>query len=324
MGYILAVLCLAGIVAGQRNGSLRLADGSLASQGRVEIYKNNEWGTICDDSWSIVDGGVACRELGYINATMVANGAFYGEGSGPIHLQGVECTGNETNITDCPVSAIKRRCDHGDDAGVICWPPRKLDDGLSSSVIAIIVLIPFLLIIIGIFAVIMIMLYMTLTYDKDAKEKKEKEYQERRFLKGIKLKDKNNRSLRSRRKSDDTYVTYVSERNIPRGALGEGRAHPWQDYYDNSDIAIDEDLFDMDGEEDGEVRQRIVSAINPTVMAEVETQENEDKDAIPARYKKQAISTSNADQLIDTEFGFAYDDNESDVNPYEQINIEDD
>ena len=45
-------------------GDVRLADGSDSSEGRVEICINNEWGTVCDDSWDDNDAVVVCRQVG--------------------------------------------------------------------------------------------------------------------------------------------------------------------------------------------------------------------------------------------------------------------
>ena len=48
------------------NGLLRLAGGNIPNEGRVEFCMNNEWGTVCDDSWGSNDATVVCRELGYL------------------------------------------------------------------------------------------------------------------------------------------------------------------------------------------------------------------------------------------------------------------
>ena len=47
------------------DGAVRLRNGYLTGEGRVEICINNAWGTVCDDGWDNADASVVCRELGY-------------------------------------------------------------------------------------------------------------------------------------------------------------------------------------------------------------------------------------------------------------------
>ena len=47
------------------DGAIRLIGGSIPTQGRVEVCRNDAWGTVCDDGWTDVDASVACRQLGY-------------------------------------------------------------------------------------------------------------------------------------------------------------------------------------------------------------------------------------------------------------------
>ena len=54
------------------SGDLRLSRGTRTStsytSGRLEIYINGQWGTVCDDLWDSTNSDVACRQLGYFRS----------------------------------------------------------------------------------------------------------------------------------------------------------------------------------------------------------------------------------------------------------------
>jgi len=47
------------------DGDLRLVNGQVAGEGRVEVCFDNVYGTICDDGWNSQDAQVVCRNLGF-------------------------------------------------------------------------------------------------------------------------------------------------------------------------------------------------------------------------------------------------------------------
>ncbi|XP_070272992.1 neurotrypsin isoform X2 [Myotis yumanensis] len=100
---------------------IRLVDGENEREGRVEVFLQGQWGTICDDGWTDRDAAVTCRQLGYRGPARARAMAYFGEGRGPIHLDNVACTGGERALADCLKQEVGRHnCRHSEDAGVIC------------------------------------------------------------------------------------------------------------------------------------------------------------------------------------------------------------
>ena len=53
------------VYAGCISGSIRFVGGNQPWEGRVEVCKQDTWGTVCDQMWNQEDANVACRQAGY-------------------------------------------------------------------------------------------------------------------------------------------------------------------------------------------------------------------------------------------------------------------
>ena len=104
-------------------GDARLVDGGAPTQGRVEIYINGSWWTVCDSWFDCRHGRVVCNQLGLPTLSKVYYGADFGKGNGSILTDEYYCQGNETSLLNCSKTGDHHAyCDHSQDVGIACEP----------------------------------------------------------------------------------------------------------------------------------------------------------------------------------------------------------
>ena len=102
---------------------VRLVGGSSQFEGRVEVYYNDQWGTVCNSGWGKDDATVVCHQLGFHGEAEAVFNSIFGSAtdSAPIWLTNLACTGNEDYLADCPHNSWGgTNCHHYQDVGAIC------------------------------------------------------------------------------------------------------------------------------------------------------------------------------------------------------------
>lgn len=97
---------------------IQIVGGGL--EGRLEVFHEGVWGTVCDDVFDATDAMVACRQLGYSGGEVIV--PAYGVDPQPTWMDDVACTGGETTLARCsfPGWGVEN-CAHTEDVGIRCF-----------------------------------------------------------------------------------------------------------------------------------------------------------------------------------------------------------
>uniref|UniRef100_A0A8U8BZT8 SRCR domain-containing protein n=1 Tax=Geospiza parvula TaxID=87175 RepID=A0A8U8BZT8_GEOPR len=122
MSLFRALTCAHSVPPGEpQEGQVRLAGGPHRCAGRVEVFHAGRWGTVCDDTWDLAAARVTCRQVRCGPALWAPGAAQFGEGAGPIWLDGLRCNGSEAHLAECAGHTWgEHRCNHAEDAGAAC------------------------------------------------------------------------------------------------------------------------------------------------------------------------------------------------------------
>lgn len=109
---------------------IRLLGGASELEGRLQIYLNGKWGTVCDHGWNIINAALVCHQLGYaLNPTdwRLQRSELPNAGtSEDVILSHVRCTEHDIDITKCRAEKASTKdffnsCTHTQDVGIRCY-----------------------------------------------------------------------------------------------------------------------------------------------------------------------------------------------------------
>ncbi|XP_067653017.1 deleted in malignant brain tumors 1 protein-like [Haliotis asinina] len=106
----------------QANTPMRLAGGTSLYAGRLEVFANSTWGSVCNVGFTSLDARVVCDKLGFWHASpSVVSTSSYGTFTGPVHMENVTCKGTEPDLAFCSFDD-DTTCNHTTDVGINCQP----------------------------------------------------------------------------------------------------------------------------------------------------------------------------------------------------------
>jgi len=101
---------------------IRIQGGANPKEGRVEVFHDGKWGTVCGDGWGIEEAMTVCRQLnlGYAGRAVAHNN--FSQTDLKVIMSGVQCRVDEISLYNCQHDEwTNANCSSKDKlAGVVC------------------------------------------------------------------------------------------------------------------------------------------------------------------------------------------------------------
>ena len=103
--------------------------GITSKEGRLQVYDDGEWGTVCDFGWTIQSASLACQQMGFVlnpeDWKLERNEVPVASDSEPILMSNVRCQELDRDIRTCKRSEKRmdfvNSCSHEMDVGLRCY-----------------------------------------------------------------------------------------------------------------------------------------------------------------------------------------------------------
>ena len=103
-----------------------MKNGTSQCEGQVEMNIFGSWKPLCATHWSMANANVVCQQLGCGVAISTPKEAYFVEGSDQIWEDRFHCSGAESFLWNCSVTALGiPGCARGNTASVICSGKRE-------------------------------------------------------------------------------------------------------------------------------------------------------------------------------------------------------
>ena len=101
---------------------VRIRGGANHLEGRVEVFNDGIWGTVCAEGWGIEEAMTVCRQLNLGYASEAVTEQNFSRTDLEVIMSGVQCHINDISIYHCEHDEWKNTTcsDKKKSAGVVC------------------------------------------------------------------------------------------------------------------------------------------------------------------------------------------------------------